>query len=210
MPVRKHNGRDESEISERRRRDLLDAAFEIVAERGLEGLRTRDVAARAGVNIATLHYYFGTKEALVEALVDDVDGKLRGPESADGAREVRTFGGLHDHLREAWRRFHATPHLAAVLQELVIRGQRDPAAKAHFRTRHLLWNKLIEELLSNLAEEGKLRPDLDPTIVARVVTSFVMGAMMQLEVNPRAFSFDDAAKALEQALTVRGGARREK
>src|SRR4051812_2528672 len=57
---------------EARRAALLEAAYAVVADKGLEGLRTRDVAARAGVNIATLHYYFGTKEALVLALVERV------------------------------------------------------------------------------------------------------------------------------------------
>lgn len=207
MRAKKHNEVDEGEVSERRRRDLLDAVFEIVAERGLEGLRTRDVAARAGVNIATLHYYFGTKEALVEALLDDVDRKLRMPESPDGARELPVFDDLRDHLLDAWRRFHATPHLAAVLQELVIRGQRDPAARARFKARHLLWNKAIEELLRKLDAEGKLRRGIDPEIAARMVTSFMMGAMMQLEVNPKAFSFEAAAAVLEKALTLRGGSR---
>ena len=51
--------------NESRRHDLVQAAFRGIAERGFEGLRTRDVAADAGVNIATLHYYFPTKEALI-------------------------------------------------------------------------------------------------------------------------------------------------
>ena len=43
-------------IQERRREQLVLAAFHQVAEHGFEGLRTREVAAEAGVNIATLHY----------------------------------------------------------------------------------------------------------------------------------------------------------
>src|ERR1700726_1447566 len=52
----------------RRRADLLQAAFDVVAEAGFEGLRTRAVAARAGVNIATLHYYFPSKQDLIEGV----------------------------------------------------------------------------------------------------------------------------------------------
>src|SRR5262249_59342556 len=48
-----------------RRDDLVRAAFACLAVGGFEGLRTRSVADRAGVNIATLHYYFPTKEALI-------------------------------------------------------------------------------------------------------------------------------------------------
>jgi AcrR family transcriptional regulator len=196
------------DVSERRRRDLLDAAFAIVAERGLEGLRTRDVAERAGVNIATLHYYFGTKEALVEALIDSVNGKFRVPAYAEGGtRELRVLDDLHDHLQGAWRAFHATPHLATVLLELAIRSHRDGAARARFRSQHLRWNKIVEELLRKSAAADNLRGDLDPALAARVVTCFMMGATMQLSVNPRAFSFEAVAKVLERALTVRDGSR---
>src|SRR5918911_1825327 len=52
-----------------RRRALVDAAFRRLARDGFEGLRTRDVAADVGINIATLHYYFPTKEALVRAVI---------------------------------------------------------------------------------------------------------------------------------------------
>ena len=48
------------------------AAYKRLAEAGFEGLRTRDVAADAGVNIATLHYYFPSKEALIRGVVAKV------------------------------------------------------------------------------------------------------------------------------------------
>src|SRR5204862_8033390 len=53
-----------------RRRSLVEAAHHLIAEGGFEGLRTRAVAARAGVNIATLHYYFARKEDLIQSVVE--------------------------------------------------------------------------------------------------------------------------------------------
>src|SRR5215212_8033480 len=49
------------------RQALIQAAYARIATEGFEGLRTRDVAADAGVNIGTLHYYFPSKEALIRA-----------------------------------------------------------------------------------------------------------------------------------------------
>jgi AcrR family transcriptional regulator len=49
-------------LGDERRRSLVLAAYHLIAEGGLERLRTRDIAARAGMNIATLHYYFPGKE----------------------------------------------------------------------------------------------------------------------------------------------------
>jgi len=50
---------------------IIHAAEEILAEHGLEGLSLRTVTKRASVNLASVHYYFGSKEGLVTALVAD-------------------------------------------------------------------------------------------------------------------------------------------
>jgi AcrR family transcriptional regulator len=46
------------------RRALLGAARTLMAQRGVEGTSTRDVAAEAGVNQALVYRYFGSKEKL--------------------------------------------------------------------------------------------------------------------------------------------------
>jgi AcrR family transcriptional regulator len=43
---------------------LLNAARTLMAQRGVEGTSTRDVAAEAGVNQALVYRYFGSKEKL--------------------------------------------------------------------------------------------------------------------------------------------------
>lgn len=48
---------------------IVHAAEEILAEHGLEGLSLRTVTTRASVNLASVHYYFGSKDGLVTAIV---------------------------------------------------------------------------------------------------------------------------------------------
>lgn len=49
---------------------ILQAALEIFAERGFKPATVRDICARAGVNVASVNYYYRSKEALYrEALV---------------------------------------------------------------------------------------------------------------------------------------------
>ncbi len=52
------------------RREILKAAEETFAASGFVGATTRQVAARAGVNVATLHYHFGNKARLYRAVLD--------------------------------------------------------------------------------------------------------------------------------------------
>lgn len=47
---------------------ILDVAERLFAERGFEGASVRDIAQEAGVNIAMISYYFGSKEKLLHAV----------------------------------------------------------------------------------------------------------------------------------------------
>lgn len=51
------------------KRMLLDAAIAVFSEKGFDGARVDEIAARANVNKAMLYYYFDSKEKLFEALV---------------------------------------------------------------------------------------------------------------------------------------------
>lgn len=181
-----------------RRTEIVAAAYAEIAEKGLEGLRTRDIAARAGVNISTLHYYFGTKEALIVAVLEHVRDHFTVANRAapPSARPLRA------HLDSAWRSFQATPHLSTVLQELALRGQRDPSMRAAFKALHAFWSGAVEDVLREGIRSGELRADIDVRAAARIVTSFVMGAMTQLSIHPRAFEFAAAARELERWLSA--------
>lgn len=47
---------------------IMEAAEELFAEKGFDGTSVRDVAKEAGVNLAMISYYFGSKEKLMESL----------------------------------------------------------------------------------------------------------------------------------------------
>lgn len=51
---------------------VLDAALQIVAEQGLQALTHRGVERRAGVSHGTTTYYFSTRDAMIEALLEHV------------------------------------------------------------------------------------------------------------------------------------------
>ena len=51
------------------RERILEAAEEVFAETGFEGATMTDIATKAGLPKSNLHYYFGTKEALYEAVL---------------------------------------------------------------------------------------------------------------------------------------------
>jgi len=67
---RRHAGSRQRE-SIATRRAILDAAGELLATVGEDGLSIREVCARAGVTAPTVYHHFGDKQALVDRVVDD-------------------------------------------------------------------------------------------------------------------------------------------
>src|SRR5438309_4466346 len=103
---------------EDRRQALVVAAFNQIAELGFEGLRTREVAAEVGVNIATLHYYFPTKEKLIEGVVQHAMQRFRSTLEPHGSPSDQ----LRNYLRAVRRLVQEEPQLGTVMGELVLRS----------------------------------------------------------------------------------------
>jgi AcrR family transcriptional regulator len=61
---------------EERRRQISDALLRVAAERGLHATGMREVAAEAGVSLRLVQYYFGTKEELMLAAMQQLAARF--------------------------------------------------------------------------------------------------------------------------------------
>jgi AcrR family transcriptional regulator len=145
----------------RRKTALLQATFDAIAELGFEGLRTRVVAERAAVNVATLHYYFPTKQALIEGLAQFLAAKfvlLHGP-----APEPSGYPAL-DRLRQEFSDghyyFEHEPKMLLVMEEFAMRGKRDPQVQKIVEMMHGHWRRGLKEIVAAGMGEGTFRQDL--------------------------------------------------
>ena len=53
-----------------KREHILIVAEALFGEKGFDGTSVRDIAQQAGVNLAMISYYFGSKEKLLEAMIE--------------------------------------------------------------------------------------------------------------------------------------------
>lgn len=60
------------------RTKLIKVARKLFAEKGLEGTSTRDIAGEAGLNISLISYYFGGKEGLYKAVIEEFASQAAG------------------------------------------------------------------------------------------------------------------------------------
>lgn len=109
---------------------ILKAAEDIFAEYGYNGTTTREIAKKCGVNIANIHYYWGSKEELWHAVVynvimqimDSTKSILEFPVgNVEGALR-HTIGILVDILAD-------NPNYARILQHSSVKGFSEEIAK---------------------------------------------------------------------------------
>jgi AcrR family transcriptional regulator len=145
-----------------RRDELVGIAYRHIATKGFEGLRVRDVAAQAGINNATLHHYFPTKEALIQGVVEYMLTEFQqGRAPRDERQEPPPIAELRYEFEDTRYRLRDTPELYVVLMELYVRSRRDPAIARVVEELERRWNKHLIGILKRGVQRGVFRRDLD-------------------------------------------------
>ncbi|MBA3826536.1 MAG: TetR family transcriptional regulator [Ktedonobacterales bacterium] len=173
---------------EAQRSALVRAAYGLIAEKGFEGLRTRDVAQRASVNIATLHYYFATKEDLIRGVVglmrDIFSGKHPSGDFSEQEDPLLTFREDLADLPHQWR---MEPQLYIVLVELYLRSLRDPAIRRIMSEMEADWTEHLTGYLARGVAQGVFRQDLDITLLATMLRTAIKGMILEILTYEEAF-----------------------
>jgi len=162
---------DPAPKAEASREAILRAAVAAFAEQGEAGARTDAIARSAGVNKALLHYYFGTKEALYGAVLEQVFSalvqgfleRLRGP-GTPGERLLRHFLAHFD-------RMAASGAFARLMGHELLRARAGQSTRLADIARicfHPLHEALCAVLEQGMAA-GELRP-VDPAVAVLSLT----------------------------------------
>lgn len=162
QPDRAAMGRDgratrAEKIREQRRRELLDVALRVFAQRGYHQARIADIIDAAGVARGTFYLYFESKNAIFHALLDDLLSRLRasvvgvsmGPDAPPVIVQIRQS------VERVLEAFVASPDLTrVVLREAVGLEPEVDRKLADFYARLHRW---LADALANGARLGLLR-----------------------------------------------------
>ncbi len=115
---------------------LLDAAGEVIAERGFEAATMTEIAARAGASIGAVYQYFPNKDALVLALRTRYGAEMDAKWSALFAEAVEVpVPVLVDRLFDLMVEFMASHPAYIPLLSVSLNFRRDAAARNRLRER---------------------------------------------------------------------------
>ncbi|WP_353710256.1 helix-turn-helix domain-containing protein [Arthrobacter sp. K5] len=159
---------------ERKRAELVDAAFAVFAEKGFQRLSIRQIAEEIGTSHTALLHHFGSKDALLEAVLvrrEEQEGPWR--------RTLLETQGLLETVPEVMRRnagIRGVIQLDATLRAEAVRP--DHPAHGFIRRRD---EEIIGSLQAEIEREvsaGRVSPGLDAAVLARQIAALIEGVQL--------------------------------
>ncbi len=137
------------------RTKIAAAAEELFAERGFDGTAIRDIARKAGVNGAMIHYYFGNKEGLYHAMLEGAASRVRALLIETTGRSGSTTNRLASFVNAYAAYMLTQPNLARILYREMLTGAKHikRIAQQYAATNYTM----LKTLISDGVQRGELR-----------------------------------------------------
>lgn len=149
------------------RKGILDASEYLFATQGFSATSIRAIAERVDVNPAMVHYYFGSKKKLLQAVMEHVLEPMAG-----AVAEVEERGDLP--VRELTQLLFSMAADHPYLPQLITREVFLPGGTLQSEFLERFAPRLggrLPGMLRREQREGRLAPDVDPQIMSLLVLS---------------------------------------
>jgi AcrR family transcriptional regulator len=175
------------ESTDDRRVAIAKAARQLIVEKGVEGLRTRDIADRVGINVATLHYHVPSKEALIELVAESLHQFFRGQSLARPRAHLSAKERMDLEFVDFREAALEKPEIILVFSELMERARRDARIADAILPLKRSWRQILIDLLTEGVRDGDYRRDLDPDAFATVLMSTMIGFCRNRHKDPGSY-----------------------
>jgi AcrR family transcriptional regulator len=171
-------------LSSEKAQRIVDAMRTCVGTRGAAGATFDHVAREAGVSRGLLHYYFGTKERLlVEVVRRDCDLRMErlSATTTGAATPDELLGALGVALLEL---MDESPEFFVILLELHTLARQNAEIAAEVAELHRRVRAHLATVLTAARDQGAIRLDEEPEVVAEVLFSIADGLAMRMLAEP--------------------------
>ncbi|WP_236796087.1 TetR/AcrR family transcriptional regulator [Amycolatopsis sp. GM8] len=160
-------------------RRVLDAAMDLIARNGSRGVTLAQVGEAAGYSRGIVYHHFGSRERLLEAVVDA--GRWFEIPPYEGNGLAHLTGLVEAYLRNIADR---TPSTRAFLQLWGEAIAADPLLAPLFAQRDKSFRRYLADLVRQGVADGSIRGDADPAAAAVLLLALLRGTGMQLIATP--------------------------
>ena len=147
---------------DRTRSRILDAALEEFSRYGLGGARVDRIAARSGANKRMLYYYFGSKENLFLAVLEESYARIRNAEKGLDLEHRDPREALKRLVDFTWRYYLEHPEFMTLLNSENLHKGRHVRRSRRVRDMHSPLVETLRAILRRGEKEGFFRSGVDP------------------------------------------------
>lgn len=183
------------DITDIRRREIIDAAYKVFSEKGYHNTGMADIAAELDVGHGTLYRYFKNKLDLASCVIEDLILRITELVTAEPPEAVTTLDEYRECLGRIGVRFYdilendPDMHQWLFYEALCI----DETVSEKIHAAFDLFAAYTELYLKNGVEQGFLRPDIHTHEASLVINAMLFEAARRLTAAPK---IDEESKRL--------------
>ena len=166
-------------VSEERRAAIIDAAAQALARDGLTETTTRKIAAAAGVNQAMIGYYFGGKDELLYAVLQEMMRRTAEIAGASLPRGASFADALAQAMDAFWRHVEESPELQVMQYELTLYALRRPQSAWLARSQYEGYCAIVARLIAEASAAYSEPLAEAPEALARFLVGGLDGMILQ-------------------------------
>lgn len=154
---------------------ILEAAETLFADRGFAATSVRELAGRAGVNVAMIHYYFGSKAGLYRSLFEFEVGRVRSLLESAAGLEGTARERIASFIRAYTRFLTSHPSVARILQRELLNdsGVLREIVRPQIARNHTILSGIIRDGIES-REFRDLDAELAPVSLVGMMAFFVI------------------------------------
>lgn len=183
--------------SDRTKTEILDAAWDLMAEHG-STVSMAEIAAASGVTRQLIHYYFGSRGALLTALVRRADERFEIWEGFDAGLKLTDPADRLRACLSAWLAF--VPRIHPVATDLIRMRATDPDAAAAWKDRMGELLAFFATLTKSIQRDGALADGWTGRKAAEYLWTTCSVQNWDLLVHECGWSRTEAEKAIQATI----------
>ncbi|MCT2357489.1 TetR family transcriptional regulator [Brevibacterium casei] len=181
----------------RNRRRIVEAAWELYADRGIDSVRVHDIAAASGLSVSAINYHFRTKTQLLEEALWyslEIIATARDLLEPDDPVEVlrrfaRVHAGVDPTVRRVW----------SIWIQSWARAVVDERSRLNLTAVYGEWLELITGVVVAGQRSGQIRAG-NTDLMVKSLSTFIDGLGIARSARQMTISDDDALHLIEEFL----------
>jgi AcrR family transcriptional regulator len=189
------SGRPRKPDAERTRQEILAAARREFSDHGLSGARIDAIAARMRTNKRMIYYYFGSKEGLYLATLEQVYGEIRSVEQELDLERLTPSEAVRRIIEFTFDYHEAHPDFVRLVSIENIHRARHLARSERIRNMNVTVIQTLGGILRRGRRAGSFGSDIDPVDLHMLISAFCFYRVSNRHTFRTLFGRDFAAPA---------------